>query len=180
VPVKYEFGKGINEICIIDSNWKTKHLRTLKQYYKKAKYFDEVFDLIEKCYRNNILNLSIFNVGIIWSILDYLKIKVNTTFSSDYNIIEKSTGRLIKLVESLKGTKYLSGFGGNNYQETDSFKNYNIDLIYSEFSHPTYAQLWGGDFIKNLSIIDILFNCGTDEVRRMLGIEASNGISATY
>ena len=38
-------------------------------------------------------------------------------------------------------------------------KGLGIKLLYYDFEHPVYKQLWG-DFIPNLSVIDFLFNCG--------------------
>ena len=33
--------------------------------------------------------------------------------------------------------------------------------------YPSYPQLWGGDFQNNVSIVDLLFNCGRDAGRYM-------------
>ena len=43
-------------------------------------------------------------------------------------------------------------------QEQD-FLSANIQLIWQDFVHPVYPQLHG-EFIPNLSILDLLFNCG--------------------
>jgi hypothetical protein len=42
--------------------------------------------------------------------------------------------------------------------------------LYSTFSHPTYPQQFG-EFVSNLSIVDVLMNRGARETRRLLDIE---------
>jgi len=72
-----------------------------------------------------------------------------------------STERLISICQNMNGNKYLSGFGGTKYQEEELFKKANIRLRITDFKHPVYPQLWG-DFIPNLSVIYLIFNCGPD------------------
>jgi len=79
--------------------------------------------------------------------------------ASSLNVGGKSSDLLIDIVKKLNGSVYLSGRGGANYQDEEKFKASGIELIYSDFAHPVYPQLWG-EFIEGLSIIDLLFNCG--------------------
>lgn len=43
--------------------------------------------------------------------------------------------------------------------EPERFQAEGIEVVFQEFHHPTYAQLYG-DFLPNLSAIDLLFNGG--------------------
>jgi hypothetical protein len=38
-------------------------------------------------------------------------------------------------------------------------KPHGIDLVFANFHPPVYPQLWG-EFVYNLSTLDLLFNCG--------------------
>ena len=58
------------------------------------------------------------------------------------------------------GDEYLSGSGGRGYMDLKKFKEANIKVFSYSFDHRPYPQLWDkkSDFVKNLSIIDLLFN----------------------
>ena len=59
----------------------------------------------------------------------------------------------------LNASSYISGKGGKNYIDETLFQKSNIDLTYENFIHPQYSQLHG-NFIENLSIIDLILNEG--------------------
>ena len=45
-----------------------------------------------------------------------------------------------------------------------------IKLVYTGFKHPVYNQLWG-DFVPNLSTVDLLFNEGEKSLSILTGIK---------
>jgi hypothetical protein len=51
--------------------------------------------------------------------------------------------------------------------DSNALENRNIDLSYFKYEHPSYAQLYG-DFIPNMSIIDLLFNSGPESKSTLL------------
>ncbi len=71
-------------------------------------------------------------------------------------------------MKKLEGQTYLSGYGGEKYQEDDLFREAGITLQYYDFKPPTYPQLWR-DFIPKLSIVDLLFNCGPESLKILIG-----------
>ena len=134
--------------------------KTLEINYKKAKFFYRVFEIIEEvCYSQDWMNLSELNICLIEKIMSYLSLSCLFVRSSILGISGKGTELLVNIVKKVGGNVYLSGFGGAKYQEEKLFKNGGISLIYYDFTHPVYEQLWG-NFIPNLSIIDLLFNVG--------------------
>ncbi|RKY50104.1 MAG: hypothetical protein DRP91_02555 [Candidatus Neomarinimicrobiota bacterium] len=161
VPVSFSFGQLIREVRINNVvDWRKKHLKTLEINYKKAKFFYEVFEIVEEVYYSeDWMNLSEFNICLIEKIMSYLGLSCSFVRSSSLGISGKGTELLVNIVKKVGGNVYLSGFGGAKYQEEKLFKNEGISLIYYDFTHPVYEQLWG-NFIPNLSIIDLLFNVG--------------------
>jgi hypothetical protein len=71
-----------------------------------------------------------------------------------------ATELLIALCRELGADTYLSGSGGANYQDEVAFRAAGIELIYADYQHPTYRQAFG-QFAKGLSVVDLLFNCGS-------------------
>jgi WbqC-like protein family. len=130
--------------------------------YKRSKYFNEIFEDLFKIYNNKeITILSEFNSSIIEYIVEKIGIKTKIIYSRDFNINVEGTERLIEIIKRCEGTVYFSGKGGEKYQDENKFRENNIDLIYTDFKHPVYEQLWG-KFIPYLSMLDLLFNYGEE------------------
>ena len=131
-------------------------IRSIEANYGKSKYFKDYFDGFEKILFEETNSLVDVNISFIKWILEIMEVSVVFKRSSELKDISgTSTERLISICKSVNGDKYLSGFGGNKYQEKNMFDDANIELVITDFVHPTYPQLWG-DFIPNLSIIDLI------------------------
>lgn len=165
IPVSFKFGDLIKEVRISDKvDWRKKHLKTLEMNYKKARYFSEVFKLIKSVYYLKKWNYLIdLNIEIIKNISTFMNLDTKYIKASALNLEGESTELLVSIIKKLKGNIYLSGFGGKKYQEEELFKKNGIILVYYDFIHPFYEQLWG-NFIPNLSIIDLVFNYGSKSI----------------
>jgi hypothetical protein len=136
--------------------------------YRKCSYFAEIYPIYAKQLEINT-NLVDLNINLINEICIYLKIKTTrlrlSQILSNYG---KKTELIIDIAEEIKGDIYLSGTGGGyDYNDEQKLMDKNIKLIYSDFSHPVYNQLWG-EFEYNLSILDLLFNCGPESHKILL------------
>jgi hypothetical protein len=166
IPVKRDSGvQNINETRFIDDRWKKKVIGSLQGNYAKAEYFKEnkefIFDLINF----SADNIADYNINFITNISQKLEIDTKLVKSSDFNITSTSTQRLIDLITSVGGSVYLSGSGGDNYQEHDMYKNKGIELIYNKMPNFKYTQLKTDEFIGGLSIIDAIFNIGFERLK---------------
>ena len=57
-----------------------------------------------------------------------------------------------------------SVLGSREYLEQSSaFKDVGIPISYFNYNHPVYPQLFG-KFLTHMSVIDILFNCGSKSI----------------
>jgi hypothetical protein len=121
-----------------------------------------------ECVLNNSSdNLADLNAHIIRALAAKLGLACSFQRSSALNITSSGDQRLIEIVQKLKGTTYLSGHGGKNYQDTLNFESAGLHLEYYDFSPPQYPQLWG-DFVPGLSVLDVVFNCGFDGTRSVI------------
>lgn len=157
----------INEVVLFPPyHWKEKHLRSLITHYSRAPYFKRYFPLIEEVYMQDYSTLAQFNMTLSGVILKQLNIMTEIKISSELALDQKLKGteRLLEICLQLGGKVYLSGKGGKNYIDPSQFTAHNIQVIFQNFQHPTYPQLYG-EFIPNLSILDVLFNCGPDTER---------------
>lgn len=169
VKIKGRFGQLINNVEIDNTvDWRRKHLGTLETNYRKAKFFEPIFQSLKTIYfMGDWNNLCELNIRLLEWTLSLLKLEKKLIRASDLNVEGESTQLLINIVKKLGGNIYLSGFGGAKYQEEELFKKAGVALTYYSFEHPVYPQLWVG-FVPNLSIIDLLFNCGPESLKVFL------------
>jgi hypothetical protein len=158
-----KFGQNIDQCTIFNKDLHVKKiLNSLHGNYKKAKYFDLYFDKISAILNTPGDNLCHLNSALIKWIVSELGINTKIVSSSELNGIEgESTGRLVSICKHLGGTKYLAGLGAKKYQEDELFNSNHIEIINTPFKYPSYTQLWG-EFVPNLSVLDIMFNCGEE------------------
>ncbi|MEY2828742.1 MAG: hypothetical protein RIQ33_600 [Bacteroidota bacterium] len=157
-----KFGQNINEVGIVQFEHNIKKvLKTVEGNYKKAPFYTNYFPEFENCLLHSGENMAAINIALIKFACNALEIKTPLIISSELKAEGESTMRLINICKQINATKYLSGFGGNNYQEAELYKQHHIELTITNFKHPQYKQLWG-DFVPNMSIIDLLFNHGKD------------------
>lgn len=169
VPIKTK-EIPINEIAIDNKqNWKRQHWKMIESNYKKCRYWNDLKDGFAKLYETDWDKIVDLNTAIILHIKALLTIDTEIILESD---LQKKFGngnsRNVNIVKHLNGTVYISGTGAKVYNDESEFKKHNIKLIYQQFKHPVYEQRWG-EFCPNLSIIDLLFHCGPNAIKKIRG-----------
>lgn len=143
-----------------DGKWPQKHWGSIQRSYARAPYWKHYQKLFLPIFENPDEKLADFNLRLIDVIRTELDIKTPIIRSSE---IQGATGhkgeKIINICKALNASDYLSGTGAKTYNDEKEFEKNQIRLLYQEFESPVYPQLWG-DFIPNLSAIDLLFNCG--------------------
>lgn len=161
VPVSYNHPEKIMNVKIDNkTKWGKKHLHALITNYSKSDYFEKHRPFFEEIYSRTWEKLSELNIHIIKYLLKAFDIKTDLALASDFKLSEEPTERLIDICKILKAKTYLSGSQGKNYLNTKRFLEENIDVVFQDFKHPVYQQLYG-DFLPNMASVDLLFNHGT-------------------
>lgn len=172
-PVSASLGSLIKDVPSPDGAWPEKHLARLKNAYKSAPAFKQVWQDVEAMYGQldpgNIANA---NTALIRSVCAMLDIETTILLESDMELAPATgTERLVAIVGSLSdGGTYLSGAGGKKYQDETLFQDAGIDIRYSEFIGKPYAQN-GAEFVAGLSILDSIFNIGVEETRNAIHLK---------
>ncbi len=160
---------NISEVYIDNSQgWNKRHSRSIYLNYARAPFFKEYSGFFEDLYKKNWGRLIDLNIYLIKSINQFLGIDKELYLESELKITSTSTQRIIDICQALKADTYLSGEGGRAYLEEEKFKQNKIKLIYQNFQHPQYLQLYK-PFLPFMSIIDLLFNHGRDSLKILLG-----------
>jgi hypothetical protein len=163
VPVYHKFGQKLNEVVIDNTkNWRKKHWESIKQCYSKAKFFKNYADFFEDVYKREWEKLVDINIYLIINISQFLGIETKFIKLSELNIQnDNPTQRLIDICEHVGATNYIIGTRAKDYMEEWRWQFTKVNLEYFEPKYPPYPQLFG-DFLDNCSIIDLLFNCGSE------------------
>lgn len=162
IPVKKApRGTKLYEIEIQnEENWQLKHYKTIEQFYKNTKHYDEYKWILDEIYlKKRWDNLSEFNIYVIRLIANILNIETEFVNSKDLKTTGIKDDKLIQICKKLGGTYYLSGPAALDYINNEKFKEADIKLAYMEYDYIEYEQKFG-EFDHFVSILDVIFNCG--------------------
>ncbi len=143
------------------TNWATKHWKAICHNYAKTPHFKESSHFFENVYSSNWRLLNNLNEHVTKYLLDTLCIKTPTKFSSRMGIESKKSELIVDLCRSVGATKYLSGPFGRQYLSEPDFLKHGVELIYHDYKHPTYSQVFE-NFESFMSIIDLIFSHGSE------------------
>jgi hypothetical protein len=161
VIVKGKFYQKIDETKVSDTLWRKKHFNSIIHNYSKAPYFKEYKDIFEDLYLNsNEEYLSKINYQFIVAINKILGIKTKIRLSSEFNLIEGQTEKLLGICKETKADIYLSGASAQSYFDEDLAKKENIEVEWMDYNgYREYSQLFA-PFEHGVSILDLIFNEG--------------------
>jgi hypothetical protein len=113
--------------------WRNIHLRTLASAYGKAPYFDYFFEPLQSVYDKKHTFLLDLNLDLLTFCLELLKFKQKTEFSTEFKVMNTDQEGLIDKRSQIHPKK---------------------DNLIPDYQ---YTQVFGVDFVPNLSILDLLF-----------------------
>lgn len=170
VPIKKSSSSKLNEVKIENNIlWQKKHIKSLVVYYGKSDHFNDYRDFFEEIYNTKWKKLHDLNVKTMAYLMKQLDIDTPFYFSSELlknHPVTEGTQRLVEICKELDAEIYLSGISGRDYLDKTLFEKNNIKLEFQNYIPKRYKQLYG-DFIPNLSVIDMLFNVG-DEAKKLI------------
>lgn len=168
LPVSYKFGDLINEVKIADKKALKKHWKTLTTYYANAKYFKNYEDVFSEIFLKNWEKLSDLNIELIKKICEILEINTKIVIASEIiDLKTKSTQALLDMCKKFNADKYIAGKDGKTYMDVKLFEEANIQIIYQDYKHPEYKQVYKG-FEPYMCILDLIFNHGPDSLKILM------------
>jgi hypothetical protein len=164
VPVLSK-GKRHQLICDVEidsmTNFSQKHLKAIYHNYKKASFFSAYYQGFSEILGKPHKLLCDLNIEITHWFMEQLGIQCETVRSSSLNVSGAKAKLLYNICQQIGGSVYLSAEGSKEYiEQNNPFQEGEIGLIYHDFQHPEYNQLFGS-FIPYLSVLDLLLNEGT-------------------
>lgn len=174
VDVKGKYFQKINETRISEAGWGRQHWKSIAMNYARAPFFKTYAPELEAFFNSETPELlSEVNRELISHICRLLGITTNITWSSDYEVIDGKTERLVSLCKQSGATDYYSGPSARDYIVDELFSEAGINLHWMDYSgYPEYPQLHG-DFEHGVTILDLLFQAGPESTRYMKTFSAT-------
>ncbi|MBD3842966.1 MAG: WbqC family protein [Campylobacterales bacterium] len=161
VEVKGKYFQKINETLVSDKSWSVTHWQTIKQFYSKTPFFKDYKDIFEEFYMNNQEeHLSLINARLIELVNSILGIQTKITWSSDYELVQGQTEKLLGICQQAGADVYLSGPAAKDYFDEALAEKMGIKVEWMDYSgYPEYHQLHP-PFEHGVTILDLIFNEG--------------------
>lgn len=160
---------NINEVFLSSDilYFQEKSFKRLLTNYSKSAYGLNLLNDLEFLFKDNLMlpkSLSEYNIEIIKFLCKKMGIESLFYLSSEFDFLEKRTDYLIKILDKLECTHYLSPQGSKAYLMEDKFcEKTEVELLFQEYEPKPYLQYGTNEFISHLSIIDVIANLGYDK-----------------
>jgi hypothetical protein len=163
VPVasKDHFDTLVKDVEIVPGRWTHKHMRSIELAYRRAPHFEQHFagvGAILDLYAEGGL-LAEMNMDLLRYFMKALRIQVPIVKASDYQFQGVKSDLVLDMCRQLGACEYVFGGLGDTYADHDAFAAAGVKAVFQNYQHPTYQQLHG-PFTPNMSIVDLLMNCG--------------------
>jgi len=172
VPVAQRSQKErIAEKAIDNSqHWAGTHFETLRRAYASAPHFAPYASRLQDIYAQRWERLVDLNEALLELLREGFSIRTPLVNSSELDVGGAKSELVLNLCRAVGAHTLLVGLGGSrDYLDRAAFAEAGIGLAFQEFNHPVYPQRGTAPFSAGLSAIDLLFNCGPDSRRVLLG-----------
>lgn len=163
VPVSTggQFGNlPINRLKIAaDAPWARKHWSTIEQTYGRAPWFAEHRAFFAGLYGREWGHLLDLMNELTGYLLRAFAIKVPLVSATTIPTSAAKSDLVLEICRRVGATVYLSGPLGRHYLNAASFEDAGIEIVYHDYRHPEYPQLYPG-FEPFMAAIDLLFMIG--------------------
>jgi hypothetical protein len=166
--------KLIHEVELANSDpWQKKLLKTIRQSYQKAPYFEKVFVLIEEIVNLKVQTIHELATSAIKQICAFLEIQTVIEPSSTIykNTHLKGQNRILDICKQENADHYINPIGGMELYDRHTFETKGIKLDFIKSAASPYSQ-FKNEFVPWLSIIDMLmFNSPEDMMKHLKAYE---------
>lgn len=173
VKVKGRYTQAIRETEIDGVEWAEDHWKAIVLNYRRAPHFSEIASWLEPALLGGQYSmLSKLNRALLAAVCNYLGISTVIRDSHEFVLAEGKSERLADLCTQLGAGEYVSGPSARGYLDPGCFADKGIRVSWFDYSgYPVYPQLWG-DFVHEVSVLDLLFNCGPESPKYMKAVLA--------
>ena len=118
-----------------------------------------LMEFFEAVFLGKFEKLIDLNVELIRHLIKHLQIPVKVVLLSELGIEAVEPSLSLEVCKKLGASCFLAQNSAGKYLDPSAFHTEGIQLRFFRPRPPVYPQLWGL-FIPNISVFDLLFNCG--------------------
>ena len=174
IPVRHVSAvQPIRDTKVADKNWARKHWASLLHNYSRAECFAAQRTFFEHLYLSMDEEfLSDVNYRFISAVNEQLGIVTRIRWSSEFDLVEGRTERLVSLCRQAGATEYVSGPAAQSYFDVELARQNSIEVRWMDYSgYPEYTQMYP-PFEHQVTILDLLFNMGPSARQYMNSFQA--------
>lgn len=165
VPVLYRFPQLICEVGInTKERWQHKQRQTILSNYRKAPFWSLLEPFFEEIFAKEWQTIAELNIHVVRELTTIMGIATPLYVASELPTFpEDPDERLIAISRHFAADTYLAGSGGHGYMDLAKYENAGIPVVFQEYRHPEYRQMFG-DFEPFMSVVDLIYNHGKDSI----------------
>ena len=150
--------------------WSPNHFTTLRHAYRDAAHFGVYAPEVKRLFETRWEKLVDMNQAGLDLLRDAFGIRTPLVRSSELAVDGARADLILSVCKTVGATTLIAGLGGSRgYLDVQAFAREGVNIVFHEFKHPEYAQPGKAPFLRGLSSIDMLFNCGTRSASLLLG-----------
>ena len=159
IPVRNHLGQLLKDTKVADAGATRKHWKTIRTSYARTPGFTRWQTELEHLLDRDTEFLLEPAIDSTEWMLTKLNVRTERIKASE---LDGTGGEASKLVASicgaLRATSYLTGTGALAYLDERDFAEIGCELVVQQWNPFTYEQV-NGDFVPDLSTLDLLLNC---------------------
>ena len=170
VPVMYKYPQLISEVEINNKDkWRHRQRQAIISNYRKAPFWPLLEEFFEEIFSSEWQYISQLNIHVVKRLAVLLGITTPIHVASELGEFpEDPDDRLIALTKHFDADIYLAGGGGKGYMDMERYTQNGVRVIFQEYSHPVYDQLFGA-FEPFMSVVDLIYNHGERSLEILRG-----------
>ena len=157
-------GKGafqsIRDLAAVDPAWRGAHRDLLRQQLKGAQFLGLALEAFDAALRHDALvDTLIASAEVPATGMKALPPRILR--SSTMDVQSSASQRVLELVRSVGGTRYLTGHGAANYLDHELFDRAGIEVEYMCYDTTSWPQRFDG-FTPYVTVLDLVASVGND------------------
>ena len=160
-------GQLISEVKISETRFLKKMLKTIKQNYSRANFFNLYYESFCEKFASAIISNKLvdINIELIHWFLENLGIDKKLLLASNLHAAGNKSQHVLNLCKKVGASHYLSPRGAFEYLNEDKelFAEASLEVEFHNFLHPMYNQCFS-PFLPYASTLDLLMNVGKNSM----------------
>jgi hypothetical protein len=150
------------------SHWQFEHWNSLQSCYRRAPYWHVYAPFFESLYTRRPWRwLTALNAAVLRYLIEALDISTRLIIASEADFSGRKSDLVLDHCRRYGAELCVLGGHGREYIIERDFEAAGVATHYQEYAHPSYPQRFGS-FEAQLSVVDLLMNCGPESRQILL------------